>query len=50
VVLGALVGAHLGTKAVPRRFIAGLKEREGIALDIQKFVDTVLASHPPSNS
>jgi hypothetical protein len=38
-----MVGAHLGTRAVPRRFVAGLKERKGLADDIEKFVNTVLA-------
>jgi len=47
-VLGALLGAAHGVKAIPAHLREGLKDSEGIARDVEAFVACVQPSTGPS--
>lgn len=40
--LGALMGAAVGEKGIPKRFIEGLKDSKAIVKEIDEFVDAVM--------
>eukprot|EP00123_Amoebidium_parasiticum_P003866 comp15185_c1_seq1/m.11909 comp15185_c1_seq1/g.11909 ORF comp15185_c1_seq1/g.11909 comp15185_c1_seq1/m.11909 type:complete len:421 (-) comp15185_c1_seq1:246-1508(-) len=43
--LGALMGAHLGSTSIPKRWIEGLKAKEELQSEIEEFVALVTAQH-----